>query len=155
MDYLEVHEAPSLRSPVLIMAFAGWNDAAQAASSAVRFLIKDWSAQPFASIDPEEFFDFTSTRPLVSLDAQLQREIEWPANRFFYHAEPGLERDVVLLLGTEPHLKWQAFTRAILELAERCGLSLVISLGALLADTAHSRPVPSPSIEGRRDAPCM
>lgn len=142
MEYLEVHEVPSLRSPVLIMAFAGWNDAAQAATSAVRFLIKEWSAQPFASFDPEELFDFTSTRPHVRLDADLQRELEWPSNRFFYHADPGLERDVVLLLGTEPHLKWRTFTRAVLELAERCGVSLVISLGALLADTAHSRPVP-------------
>jgi len=124
------------------MAFAGWNDAAQAATSAVRFLIKEWSAQPFASFDPEELFDFTSTRPHVRLDADLQRELEWPSNRFFYHADPGLERDVVLLLGTEPHLKWRTFTRAVLELAERCGVSLVISLGALLADTAHSRPVP-------------
>ncbi|MGB6836654.1 MAG: PAC2 family protein [Dehalococcoidia bacterium] len=142
MEYLEVHEVPSLRSPVLIMAFAGWNDAAQAATSAVRFLIKEWSAQPFASFDPEELFDFTSTRPHVRLDADLQRELEWPSNRFFYHADPGLERDVVLLLGTEPHLKWRTFTRAVLELAERCGVSLVMSLGALLADTAHSRPVP-------------
>lgn len=142
MEYLEVHEVPSLRSPVLIMAFAGWNDAAQAATSAVRFLIKEWSAQPFASFDPEELFDFTSTRPHVRLDADLQRELEWPSNRFFYHADPDLERDVVLLLGTEPHLKWRTFTRAVLELAERCGVSLVMSLGALLADTAHSRPVP-------------
>lgn len=142
MEYLEVHEVPSLRSPVLIMAFAGWNDAAQAATSAVRFLIKEWSAQPFASFDPEELFDFTSTRPHVRLDADLQRELEWPSNRFFYHADPDLERDVVLLLGTEPHLKWRAFTRAVLELAQQCGVSLVISLGALLADTAHSRPVP-------------
>jgi len=142
MEYLEVHEVPSLRSPVLIMAFAGWNDAAQAATSAVRFLIKEWSAQPFASFDPEELFDFTSTRPHVRLDADLQRELEWPSNRFFYHADADLERDVVLLLGTEPHLKWRTFTRAVLELAERCGVSLVMSLGALLADTAHSRPVP-------------
>jgi len=142
MEYLEVHEVPSLRSPILITAFAGWNDAAQAATSAVRFLIKEWSAQPFASIDPEELFDFTSTRPHVRLDANDQRELEWPSNRFFYHADPDLERDVVLLLGTEPHLKWQAFTRAVLELAQQCGVSLVISLGALLADTAHSRPVP-------------
>ena len=142
MEFLEVHEVPSLRSPVLITAFAGWNDAAQAATSALRFLIKEWTARPLASIDPEEFFDFTSTRPLVRLDADLQRELEWPSNRFFYHADADLDRDVVLLLGTEPHLKWRAFTRAVLELAERCGVSLVISLGALLADTAHSRPVP-------------
>ncbi len=142
MELLEVHEVPSLRSPILITAFAGWNDAAQAATSAVRFLIRQWSARPFASIDPEELFDFTSTRPHVHLDANDQRELEWPANRFFYHTDPHLERDVVLLLGTEPHLKWRAFTQAVLELAEQCGVSLVISLGALLADTAHSRPVP-------------
>lgn len=142
VDYVEFAEVPSLRSPVLIAAFGGWNDAAQAATSAVRFLAQQWSAHRFASIDPEEFFDFTSTRPTVRLDAALQREVEWPSNAFFYHADPALERDIVMLLGVEPHLKWRAFSTAVLGLARECGVSLVVSMGALLADAAHTRPVP-------------
>jgi proteasome assembly chaperone (PAC2) family protein len=142
IGYVEFTEVPHLRSPVLIAAFGGWNDAAQAATSAVRFLAERWSARRFASIDPEEFFDFTSTRPTVRLDADLQRELEWPSNTFLYHADPALERDVVMLLGVEPHLKWRAFSAAVLGLAQEYGVSLVVSIGALLADAAHTRPVP-------------
>jgi proteasome assembly chaperone (PAC2) family protein len=142
MSYLEVGEVPSLRSPVLVMAFGGWNDAGQAATSAVRFLIKGWSAQRFASIDPEEFFDFTSARPTIRLAPGRQRELEWPSNTFFYKADPALSRDFVLLLGTEPHLKWRAFTGAVLQFAQQCGVTLAMSLGALLSETPHSRPVP-------------
>jgi proteasome assembly chaperone (PAC2) family protein len=142
IDYVELGEVPSLRSPVLITAFGGWNDAAQAATSALRFLAKQWSARQFASIDPEEFFDFTSTRPTVRLNADAQRELEWPSNAFLYHTDPALERDVVMLLGVEPHLKWRAFSAAVMGVARECGISLVASMGALLADAAHTRPVP-------------
>ncbi len=142
MSYLEVAEVPPLRSPVLVMAFGGWNDAGQAATSAVRFLIEGWSAERFASIDPEEFFDFTSARPTIRLAPGRQREIEWPSNAFFYKADPALSRDFVLLLGTEPHLKWRAFTGAVLQVAQQCGVTLAIGLGALLSETPHSRSVP-------------
>jgi proteasome assembly chaperone (PAC2) family protein len=142
MSYLEMAEVPSLRSPVLVMAFAGWNDAGQAATSAVRFLLEGWSAQRFASIDPEEFFDFTTTRPTIRLTPDLQRELEWPSNTFFYKADPALSRDFVLLLGTEPHLKWRAFTDAVLQVAQQCGVALVMGLGAFLGETPHSRSVP-------------
>jgi len=142
MSYLEVGELPSLRSPVLVMAFGGWNDAGQAATSAVRFLIDGWSAQRFASIDPEEFFDFTSARPTIHLAPDRQRELEWPSNAFFYKADPALSRDFVLLLGTEPHLKWRAFTGAVLEVAQQCGVTQVMGLGAFLGETPHSRSVP-------------
>jgi proteasome assembly chaperone (PAC2) family protein len=142
MSYLEMAEVPSLRSPALVMAFAGWNDAGQAATSAVRFLLEGWSAQRFASIDPEEFFDFTTTRPMIRLAPDLQRELEWPSNTFFYKADSGLSRDFVLLLGTEPHLKWRAFTAAVLQVAQQCGVALVMGLGALLGETPHSRSVP-------------
>jgi proteasome assembly chaperone (PAC2) family protein len=142
IDYVEFTERPHLRSPVLIAAFSGWNDAAQAATSALRFLAEQWSARRFASIDPEEFFDFTSTRPTVRLNAELQRELEWPSNAFLYHTDPALERDVVVCLGVEPHLKWRAFSAAVLGLAQECRVSLVVSMGALLADAAHTRPVP-------------
>jgi len=142
MSYLEVAELPSLRSPVLVMAFGGWNDAGQAATSAVRFLIEGWSAERFASIDPEEFFDFTSARPTIRLAPGQQREVEWPSNAFFYKADPALSRDFVLLLGTEPHLKWRAFTGAVLQVAQQCGVTLAVGLGALLSETPHSRSVP-------------
>jgi len=142
MSYLEIEELPSLRRPVLIAAFAGWNDAGQAATSAIRFLGERWSAQRFASIDPEEFFDFTQTRPLIHLGSGLERELEWPANVFFYHAEPTLSRDAVLLLGTEPHLRWRAFTDSVLDLARQCEVEMLVSLGAFLGDAVHSRPVP-------------
>jgi proteasome assembly chaperone (PAC2) family protein len=142
MSYLEVGELPSLRSPVLVMAFGGWNDAGQAATSAVRFLIEGWSAQRFASINPEEFFDFTTARPTIHIAPDRQRELEWPSNAFFYKADPALSRDFVFLLGTEPHLKWRAFTGAVLEVAQQCGVTLAMGLGALLSETPHSRSVP-------------
>jgi proteasome assembly chaperone (PAC2) family protein len=142
MSYLEVGEVPSLRSPALVMAFGGWNDAGQSATTAVRFLIEGWSAQRFASIDPEEFFDFTSARPIIHVAPDLQRELEWPKNAFFYKTDPALSRDFVLLLGTEPHLKWRAFTGAVLQVAQQCGVTQAMSLGALLSETPHSRPVP-------------
>jgi proteasome assembly chaperone (PAC2) family protein len=142
MSYLEMAEVPSLRRPVLVMAFGGWNDAGQAATTAVRFLIEGWSAQRFASIDPEEFFDFTSTRPTIRLAPDLQRELEWPSNAFFYKADAALSRDFVLLLGIEPHLKWRAFTGAVLEVAQQCGITQAMGLGAFLGETPHSRSVP-------------
>jgi len=142
MGYLEIDEIPSLRKPVLIAAFAGWNDAGQAATAAIRFLAERWEATRFATIDPEEFFDFTTARPLIRLGPGLERELEWPANIFFYHSAPALTRDVVLLLGTEPHLKWQAFTDTVLQLGRQCGVELLVSLGAFLGDAVHSRPVP-------------
>lgn len=142
MSYLEIEKLPALRRPALIAAFAGWNDAGQAATSAVRFLGERWAAQRFASIDSEEFFDFTTARPVIRLAPGLERELQWPANVFFYHVEPALSRDIVLLLGTEPHLKWRAFTDAVLNLARQCGAELLVTLGAFLGDAVHSRPVP-------------
>jgi proteasome assembly chaperone (PAC2) family protein len=142
MSHLEVDEVPRLRSPVLVMAFGGWNDAGQSATAAVRFLIEGWSAQRFGSIDPEEFFDFTSARPTIRLAPDLQRELEWPSNAFFYKADPALSRDFVLFLGTEPHLKWRAFTEAVLQVVQQCGVAQAMGLGALLSETPHSRSVP-------------
>lgn len=142
MSHLRMEESPSLRSPVLVTAFAGWNDAAQAATASVLFLAERWSARRFASIDPEEFYDFTETRPIIRLDPELQRDIEWPNNTFYYHIDHSLSRDVVLLLGIEPQLKWRTFCESVLELARQHGVSAVVTLGALLADAVHTRPVP-------------
>jgi proteasome assembly chaperone (PAC2) family protein len=142
MQYTRIEELPSLRSPVMLVAFAGWNDAAEAATAAARLLIEKWSARRFADIDAEELYDFTSTRPTVRVGADFQRQLEWPGNSFFYHSDPALERDAVILVGTEPQLKWRTFTSEIVEVARQCGVSMVTTLGAMLTDTPHSRPVP-------------
>src|SRR5205809_5177432 len=139
---LRVSAQPELTRPVLIAAFRGWNDGAQAASLAAGYLAKTWQAERFAHVDPEEFFDFQATRPHVSLEAGLTRRIDWPETAF-YHARPdGLDRDVVLLLGIEPNLRWRTFTELLVGLVRELGVEMMITLGALLADVPHTRPSP-------------
>jgi predicted ATP-grasp superfamily ATP-dependent carboligase len=141
-EELRIHSRPELERPVLIAAFRGWNDGAQAASLAAGYLAKNWGAEQFAEIDPEDFFDFQATRPHVSLEEGLTRRIEWPETGF-YHARPeGLDRDVVLLLGIEPNLRWRTFTELVVGLASELEVELMITLGALLADVPHTRPAP-------------
>ncbi len=131
-----------LRRPVLITAFSGWNDAAESATSAARFLSQRWSGQRVAHILPEEFFHFGLTRPEVRIQEGTQtREIRWPANEFFLSQEPSLPRDAIVLIGIEPHLKWQTFCGHVLEVARRTQVTLVLTLGALLADVPHTRPI--------------
>ncbi len=133
---------PELTRPVLIAAFRGWNDGAQAASLAAGYLAKTWGAERFADVDPEGFFDFQATRPHVSLEEGVTRRIDWPETAF-YHARPdGLDRDVVLLLGIEPNLRWRTFTELLVGVARDLGVELMITLGALLADVPHTRPSP-------------
>ena len=141
-DELIVHQRPELRSPVLVAAFRGWNDGGQAASLATGFLTKLWNAQQFAEIDPEGFFDFQVTRPHVSLVDGVTRKIEWPETAFKHANLPGIERDAVLLTGNEPNVRWKAFTRLIVELAQELRVELVVTLGSLLADVPHTRPAP-------------
>ncbi len=141
-EELRIHSRPELERPVLIAAFRGWNDGAQAASLAAGYLAKTWEAEQFAEIDPEDFFDFQATRPHVSLEDGLTRRIEWPETGF-YHARPeGLDHDVVLLLGIEPNLRWRTFTELVIGLAGELEVELMITLGALLADVPHTRPAP-------------
>ena len=141
-EELRIHSRPELEKPVLLAAFRGWNDGAQAASLAAGYLAKTWDAEQFAEIDPEDFFDFQATRPHVSLEDGLTRRIEWPET-VFYHARPeGLDRDVVLLLGIEPNLRWRTFTELVVGLASELEVELMITLGALLADVPHTRPAP-------------
>ena len=143
MDYLQLEgELPELRKPTFVAAFRGWNDAGEAATLAVRHLIESWSAKQFAAIDPEEFFDFTVARPMIRITEEGQRDLQWPANRFFYHQRPDAESDVVLFVGTEPHLKWRAFTETVRGLFERVGGERLVTLGALVAATTHTRPPP-------------
>ncbi len=130
---------PELHRPVLIVAFEGWNDAGEAASTAARHLDTVWNAEPFARVDAENFYDFTSTRPHVRLDGP-SRVIDWPTNEFSVGVIDGTNRHAVLLVGAEPQLRWKTFTSLVVEVAEVLKVELVISLGALLADVPHSRP---------------
>ena len=141
-DELRITEKPLLERPVLIAAFRGWNDGGQGASLAGAFLARQWEAEQFADIDPEEFFDFQVNRPTVHLDEGLQRRLEWPENTLYHSRIPGTQRDVVLLLGQEPNMRWQRFARLVVDLGVELGVDLVISLGALLADVPHTRPAP-------------
>ena len=144
MTYLQTDgELPDLRRPTFIAAFRGWNDAGEAATLAVRHLIDGWGAQPFAEIDPEEFFDFTVARPLIRIKDGGQRDLQWPSNRFYYHRRGDeADGDVVLFLGTEPHLKWRTFIQSMRDVYERMGGIRLVTLGALVAATTHTRPPP-------------
>lgn len=123
----------------MVAAFEGWNDAGDAATAAVEHLAARFEASPFASIDPEEFYDFTSTRPHIRVDDGRTRTIEWPANTFSW-AEPEGTGGVVLLRGVEPQLRWRTFCAQVLEVARETGCEMVVTLGALLADVPHTRP---------------
>ena len=107
-----------------------------------RFFSKQWEATQFAQIDPEGFYDFQATRPQVSLVDGITRRLDWPENAFFHAPIPGADRDIVLLLGVEPNLRWKTFTKLVLELAEDLGVEMLVTLGSLLADVPHTRPAP-------------
>lgn len=126
---------------MLICAFEGWSDAGDAASTAARHLVDRWDGELVADLDPEEFYDFTSTRPEVELDG-LERRIVWPRNELYACRVPGLERDALVLIGVEPQLRWRTFTEQVLAVADAYDPSLFVSLGALLADVPHRRPNP-------------
>ena len=131
---------PNLTRPVLICGFTGWNDAGDASSSALRTMIESWGAEAFAEIDPEVFTDYATVRPQVKLDEEQHRSIVWPTVGAWSASLPGT--DVILILGPEPALRWQLFSEQIVGIAERYGVTMAISMGALLADVPHSRPVP-------------
>ena len=136
-----MQQVPELRNPVLICAFEGWNDAGDAASTTIQHLIDRWSAEQFADIDPEEFFDFTSMRPTVEIIDGFERRLQWPENNLYAAKLVDAPFDVVLLLGMEPQMKWRTFCEQILTTARSVGAEMVITLGALLADVPHTRPV--------------
>src|SRR5437763_15255814 len=145
MEELDLERRPQLTRPVLVASFRGWNDGGQGASMANAFLSRTWHAEKFASIDSEQFFDFQSTRPHVTLVEGTVRRIDWPEN-VFEHARPSRsDRDAVLLLGTEPGLRWRTFAGLVSGLATDLGVELVVTLGALLADVPHPRPPPVPA----------
>jgi proteasome assembly chaperone (PAC2) family protein len=131
-----------LRRPVLVAAFRGWNDGGQGASLGAGFLAKQWEATRFAEIDPESFYDFQATRPQVMLEEGMTRKLDWPDNGFFHAEIPGADRDAVILLGTEPNLRWRSFSELVLGLAKDLEVERVVTFGSLLADVPHTRPAP-------------
>lgn len=135
-------ELPRLVDPVMIAAFEGWNDAGEAASTALEHLELSWDATPLISIDPEEYYDFQVTRPHVRHSAGVTRKIEWQTTRLSVATLPGTDRHVVLVNGIEPNLRWRTFCAELLGHVERLGVTKVITLGALLTDTPHTRPTP-------------
>jgi proteasome assembly chaperone (PAC2) family protein len=135
-------EPPPLRSPVLVAAFAGWNDAASAATTALEAVAVSLAAERVAEIDPEEFYDFQVTRPTIRMAEGQTREVDWPSNEVFAAVAPSAERDLVLISGIEPNLRWRTFAGAVIEVAQRLGVEMVVTLGALLADVPHTRAVP-------------
>jgi len=140
MEHLSWSHEPELQQPLLIAAFEGWNDAGDAATTAVRFLADRWRARPFATIEAEAFFDFTTHRPHVQLDDDGKRSITWPRNQFLAASVPGLG-DVILLDGTEPALMWRTYCRQVQQVVQRYGVSMSLTFGALISDVPHSRPV--------------
>src|ERR1700690_3230079 len=130
-----------LRAPAMVCAFQGWNDAGDAASNAVSFLASALDARRFARIDSEEFYDFQANRPSIRFVETETREIEWPTVEIFEASAPRAPRDLVLVQGVEPSMRWRAFSAHIVDLAEALGVQVVVSLGALLGDVPHTRPV--------------
>jgi len=130
-----------LRAPALVCAFKGWNDAADAASTALKFVGSSLGAERFAAIDPDEYFDFQATRPKIRLVEGRTREVVWPEVEIYEARVPGAPRDLVLLAGSEPSMRWRGFCALIVELSEALGVQMVVTLGALLADVPHTRPV--------------
>ncbi|MFL6240521.1 MAG: PAC2 family protein [Actinomycetes bacterium] len=138
----ELDEVPELTDPVLIAAFEGWNDAADAASGAIDHLETVWDAQPLVAIDPEDYYDFQVNRPMVTLVDGVTRRITWPTTRMSTARPPDADRDVVLLRGIEPNMRWRGFCADLLGVATELGVHSAVTLGALLADSPHTRPVP-------------
>lgn len=135
-------EPPTLRSPVLVASFSGWNDAANAASAALGAIAGSLETELIARIDPEEFFDFQANRPTIEISDGQMQDIAWPDNLVVAATAEEAERDLLLISGTEPSTRWRSFCTAVLDVAERCGVESVVTFGSLIADVAHTRPVP-------------
>src|SRR3954464_15544579 len=141
MDSIRWDRRPQLKKTALVCSFKGWNDAAESASAAVAFVESRWNAEAIGAIDPEEFFDFQVTRPTVRLNEGVTRVIEWPELELSSAHAAGGDRDVVFLTGSEPNLRWKTFAATVVSAAQELGGQTVVSLGALLADVPHTRPV--------------
>jgi predicted ATP-grasp superfamily ATP-dependent carboligase len=137
-----VVDLANLRDPVVIAAFEGWNDAAEAATGAVDHLVEEWNAELVTAIDPEDYYDFQVNRPQVGFDDEGVRRLTWPTTRVFLARPQNTNRDVLLIRGIEPNMRWRGFCRELLELVDESNAQLVVVLGALLADSPHTRPIP-------------
>ena len=138
---IDSDDLPDLVAPVVIAAFEGWNDAADAASAVVDHLIEVWDARVIGAIDPEEFYDFQVNRPVIGTDANGHRRVSWPTTRIAVASPPDLDRDVILIRGIEPNMRWRQFCAELLAACDDLGGELVITLGALLADAPHTRSI--------------
>ena len=141
MDFLAVDHQPDRPLHTLLLAFSGWADAAEGATSAVKFLQRKLKARKFAEFDPEEFYDFTQTRPTTTRTRDGKRHIHWPANEFFHLTNPETGGGMMVFMGVEPNLRWRAYSQAVARLAREQGVETVIHLGALLDAVPHTRPV--------------
>ncbi len=144
-------DLPNLRSPVLVCAFRGWNDAAAAASTALTTVADSLDGELIARVDPEDYFDFQSTRPTISLEEGLTRRIDWPENNLIAVSVPTADRDLVLLDGTEPNMRWRTFSETIATAADALGVEMVVTLGALIAEVSHTLPVPITGLASSQD----
>lgn len=138
---MEILQIPALRSPIMIFSFGGWNDAGEAATGAASHLLNTWNNALIAHFDPEDFYDFQVNRPMVFVDDSKVRKITWPTTEVFGIQTPQFEFDLVLVKGLEPSMRWKKFTSDLLDLADDLDVSMILTLGSLLADTPHSRPI--------------
>jgi len=139
---IEFDGLPELSDPVMIAAFEGWNDAGESASSTIAHLREVWGAELVTELDSEDYYDYQVNRPHIGVDAAGVRQLEWPATRIFLARIPLFPRDVILVQGIEPNMRWQQLTREILGLVAELDITMVVTLGALLSDSPHTRPVP-------------
>jgi predicted ATP-grasp superfamily ATP-dependent carboligase len=137
---IELTDVPELRDPIMIAAFEGWNDAGEAATAAIEHLTEVWNAETVAAIDPEDYYDFQVSRPRVVME-EGRRRISWPTTRILLATSTTLNRDVLLVQGIEPSTRWRSFTIELLEFARQVGVTTFVTLGALLADVPHTRPL--------------
>lgn len=139
---IELEAVPELTKPVLVTAFEGWNDAGEAATAAIEHMESVWDAQPLASLDPDDYYDFQVNRPTVESLEDGSRHITWPTTRLSFARVPACDHDIVLVRGIEPNMRWRSFCAELIAVAEELGAEQIVTLGALLADAPHTRPVP-------------
>ncbi len=142
MDPIRRFRRPSLRAPHAVLAWEGWNDACEAASGAAAFLLGQYDTEPFAVVEPEEFFDFSERRPQVEIDEGGTRRLDWPDTRLFDVTADDADRDLVVVLGEEPHLRWKTYTRSVVQALADLDVQLAVTLGAYIGQVAHTVPVP-------------
>ena len=142
MDAIRRTDRPVLRNPRALLAWEGWNDASDAASGAIAFLLGQHEVEPFAVVEPEEFYDFRASRPMVEIEEGGTRRLSWPATRFYALKMPNSAHDVVVMIGNEPSLRWKTYTRLVAQVLTEADVELAVTLGAFIGQVAHTVPVP-------------